>query len=184
MDFAWMRQATDAVNALRHIELVQGNKQTGQVHVSDGNTVIELPASGPQGFQIVSDCGDYYQCNPFNGVTASSTIVKVAKHQDIRCILASATIPGGAWLTKTIRGITYTYTYNPIAGTTADGINVIEYTRSVVGSDSSSETDYITPCLNVGDIITAEPASFSGPTTLVGVTWQAWADGRAWAAQP
>lgn len=44
MDFAWMNQAADAVNGLRHMDIVQGSKSTGQVHVSDGNTVIELPA--------------------------------------------------------------------------------------------------------------------------------------------
>ena len=148
-----------------------------------------------QDFQVVSDGGDWYNCYAFDGSTAAtSAIVKVAKHQDLRCILPSASPAGGAWVSKLIRGITYTYTYTAVAATTLDGVNVSEYTRSVSGSDSSSETDYITPCLNclnagsspigAGDIITAFQASFAGPATLVGITWQALADGRAWASQP
>jgi hypothetical protein len=193
MDFAWMNQATAAVNSLRNIRMVQGNKSTGQVYVSDGNTVIELPASGFQTFQIVSDGGDWYNCYLFNGVSAVGGIVKVAKNQDLRCLLSTNVPAGGAWTSKLIRGITYTYTYTAIAGATLDGINVVEYKRDVAGSDSSAETDYVTPCLNclnagsdpagLGDIISAFPTSFSGPASLIGVTWQAVADGRAWAAQ-
>lgn len=137
-----------------------------------------------QDFLIVSDGGDWYNCNAYDGATTIGGIVKVAKHQDIRCILPTASPAGGAWASKTIRGVTYTYTYNPVAGSTADGVNIVEYTRDVVGDDASSETDFITPCLNVGDIITAFQTSFSGPETLIDVTWQALADGRAWAAQP
>ena len=140
-----------------------------------------FPAQALQDFQIVSDGGDYYNCNPYDGVTAGGGIVKVAKHQDIRCILPSATPAGGAWPSKVIRGVTYTYTYDPVVGATTDGVNVIEYSRSVAGSDASAETDYITPCLNIGDIITAFQTSFAGPADLVDVTWQALADGRAWA---
>lgn len=126
-------------------------------------------------FVMVSDAGDYYNCYTYDGKTTGTNIVKVAKNQDIRCGV-------GAWPSKTIRGITYTYTYVATAGTTADGVNVIEYVRSVSGSDSSSETDYITPCLNVGDIITGFETYFNGPSSLTAVTWQALADGRAWTA--
>lgn len=143
-----------------------------------------FPAQSLQDFQIVSDGGDWYNCYSFDGVTADGGIVKVAKHQELRCILPTADPAGGAWPSKEIRGVTYAYTYNPIAGDTDDGVNVVEYTRSVVGSDVSSETDYITPCLNVGDIISAFQTSFAGPDTLIDVTWQALADGRAWAAKP
>jgi hypothetical protein len=123
-------------------------------------------------FTLVSDGGDYYNCKDENG-----TIVKVAKHQDIRC-------GDGAWADKVIRGVTYTYSYFGIAGTTTDGVDVVEYRRDVVGSDGSSETDYITPCLNVGDIITGFATSFQSPESLTDVTYQALADGRAWAAIP
>ena len=143
-----------------------------------------MPSASIQTFQIVSDGGDWYNCNTFDGVTAGSSIIKVAKNQDIRCILPTDTPAGGAWPSKVIRGVTYTYTYNAVADATTDGVNVIEYTRSVAGSDSSAETDYITPCLNVGDIISAFQTSFTGPDTLVDVTWQALTDGRAWAAHP
>ena len=130
---------------------------------------------GVQLFVLISDGGDWYNCYTFDGVNIGTTIVKVAKTQDMRCILSTATPAGGAWpgspSIRIVRGITYTYTYNPIAGATADGVNVIEYTRTVAGSDASSATDYPTPCINVGDIIEAVPASFAGPATLVGVQW-------------
>ena len=147
-----------------------------------------------QDFQIVSDGGDWYNCYTFDGVTAGTQIVKVAKHQDLRCLLPSANPAGGAWVSKLIRTVTYTYTYTAVAGVTLDGVNVVEYTRGVVGDDGSSETDYVTPCLNclnagsspagAGDIITAVATTFAGPNTLADVTWQALADGRAWASQP
>lgn len=143
-----------------------------------------------QQFAVVSDGGDYYNCYTFDGLTAGTTIIKVAKHLDLQCITSAgpqapvSPLPlGGGWYQKLIRTITYTYTYTPTAGTTTDGVNVIEYVRGVTGSDASSETDYVTPCLNVNDIITGFQTSFAAPATLVGVTWQAMADGRAWAAQ-
>ena len=142
-----------------------------------------FPAPQIATFQLVSDGGDYYNCYTFDGVTAGTSVVKVAKHQDIRCILPTANPAGGAWATKTIRGVTYTYTYNPVAGTTSDGVDVIEYTRDVAGDDDSSETDYMTPCLNVGDIISAFSTTFAGPDTLISASWQALADGRAWSKQ-
>ena len=120
-------------------------------------------------------------CYTWNGTAAGSSIIKVAKHQDIRCILPSETPAGGAWATKIIRGVTYNFTYTPIAGTTDDGVNVVEYSRSVVGSNSTTETDKITPCLNVGDIISGVSTSFNAPDTLLDVVWLALADGRAWA---
>ena len=180
----------------------QGNAQVDalQLIVSKMSRQRRKPLGGGgigaalQDFQIVSDGGDWYNCYTFDGVTAGSSIIKVAKNQDLRCILASATPAGGAWASKVIRGITYTYTYNAIAGATLDGVNVVEYTRTVAGSDSSSATSYVTPCLNcinagsspagAGDIITAFQTTFSGPATLVSVTWQALADGRAWADAP
>ena len=151
------------------------------------------PSQSLQMFQVVSDGGDWYNCYTFDGVNAGSSIIQVAKHQDLMCIPSTATPAGGAWSSKLIRGITYTYTYTAVAGVTLDGVNVVEYTRGVTGSDSSSETDYVTPCLNclnagsspagAGDIITAFQTSFIGPATLLNVTWQAVADGRAWAKQ-
>lgn len=172
LDIKSMRTMRDAVNSLLNAQVVGG-----QVHYSDGNVVYDMSGLGAGAikfFTLVSDGGDYYNCN--GGV-------KVAKHQDIRCILPTASPAGGAWPSKVIRGVTYAYTYTPVAGVTTDGVNVVEYVRGVTGSDSSSETDLITPPLNVGDIITAFKTSFSKPATLVGVTWQALADGRAWAAQ-
>lgn len=144
-----------------------------------------------QDFQVVSDGGDWYNCYPFDGLNVNTTITKVAKHQDLRCILPSASPAGGAWVSRLERGITYTYAYLAVAGSTLDGVNVVEYSRTVTGSDASTETDLVTPCLNcvnsgsspagAGDIITAFQTSFAGPATLANVVWQAFANGRAWA---
>lgn len=179
------RVMAQAVNALLNNRIVEGSKDIGTIHNADGNTVFELPARVKfQDFVMVSDIGDAYVCYKYDGLNTGSQFIKVAKHQDLRCILPSADPAGGAWEQKTIRGVTYDYVYNAVAGVTDDGVDVVEYTRDVTGSDASSETDEITPCLNVGDIITAFQTSFTGPDTLVGVTWQALADGRAWAKKP
>ena len=137
--------------------------------------------SETQLFVLVSDSGDWYNCYTLDGAAIGTEIIKVAKHQDIRCIISSASPSGGAWSSKLIRGVTYSYTYNKVLGTTDDGVGVVEYTRSVNGSDTSSATSYITPYLAIGDIITAIPFNFTAPETLNGVQWLALADGRAWA---
>jgi hypothetical protein len=178
-DFQTLQTMREAINSL-----LNGKMIGGDIIYSDSN-VVYAPGTGGgkvSQFQVVSDGGDWYNCNSFDGVTAGGEIVKVAKHQELRCILPSATPAGGAYETKIIRGVTYTYTYNAVAGATADGVNVVEYTRGVTGSDSSAETDFITPCLNVGDIISAFQTTFASPADLVDVTWQALADGRAWAS--
>jgi hypothetical protein len=184
MDLKTQRIMAQAINSLLNSQIVAGTKN--QAHHSDSNVIYEIDMTGgsTQDFLLVSDGGDYYNCNAYDGATASGPIVKVAKHQDIRCILPTASPAGGAWPTKTIRGITYTYVYNPVAGSTTDGVNVVEYTRSVSGSDGSTAISEITPCLNIGDIITADSTTFKGPATLVGVIWQAQASGRAWTDKP
>lgn len=184
LDLKSMRQMAQAINSLLNSQIVAGTKN--QVHHSDSNMIIEFDSTGSSvgHFQVVSDGGDYYNCNTWDGASAGSAVIKVAKNQDIRCILPTASPAGGAWPMKTIRGITYTYIYNPVAGSTTDGVDVIEYNRSVSGSDGSTATSEITPCLNVGDIIKADSTSFKGPATLVGVIWEAQTDGRAWADEP
>lgn len=143
--------------------------------------IYPIQAGGPSQFVLVSDGGDYYNCYTWINGQAGTAIVKVAKHQDICCILPTATPAGLAWPSKVIRGVTYTYVYNPVGGVTADMVGIIEYTRGVTGSDMTATTQKITPCLNIGDIITADPFNFTTPATLNQVTWIARADGRAWA---
>lgn len=185
---AWLNKLR-AASISSHIKDVQFSGGTGKLVPSPDGTTLLLrttpqAAVGPKDFQVVSDGGDWYNCNIWDGLTAGTQIVKVAKHQDIRCILPTANPAGGAWPSKNIRGITYTYIYNAVAGATTDGVNVVEYNRSVSGDDGSTGTSEITPCLNVGDIITADPATFKGPATLVGIVWKAQAGGRAWADEP
>jgi hypothetical protein len=130
-------------------------------------------ASGVQAFQLVSDSGDWYNCYMFDGKTVGKILTKVAKDQDLRCILPTALPAGGAWATRTERTTVYTYTYTTVGGVTTDGVNVIEYYRKKTPSGGTGLDEYVTPCLNVGDIIYALPASFAGPATLVGVSWLA-----------
>lgn len=188
-DIESFRQMAQGINSLLNGQIRTGSNL--DYHVSDGNVMWVIPSTSQfQTFVVVSDGGDYYNCNTFDGTNIGSTIIKVAKNQDLRCILPSADPSGGAWPQKTIRGITYTYVYTATVGFTTDGVNVLEYVRSVSGSDGSTETDNVTPCLNVGtdenvgDIISAFSTSFTAPETLKDVIWQALADGRAWAAQP
>ena len=44
LDFNSMRQTSQAVNALRNMQIVQGSKSVGRVYGTDSNTVLELPA--------------------------------------------------------------------------------------------------------------------------------------------
>ena len=179
------RESTQNFSTNRTLAKVQQDLGRLKHRVIGGGT-------GLQFFLLVSDGGDWYNCYSFDGTNIGDSIIKVAKHQELMCILPTASPAGGASAQKIIRGVTYTYTYTPTAGVTDDGVNVVEYTRGVTGSDSSAETDYVTPCLNAGqptaspvipaDIISALPASFSAPETLLDVQWQALADGRAWAA--
>lgn len=121
---------------------------------------------GTQQFKIVSDGGDYWNCNTWNGTTAGSSIIKVAKPQELRALTGKLT-------SEAVRGVTYSYTYTASTGSTSDGVNVFEYTRSVTGSDSSSETDYMTPPMLPGRVIVAISFTTSAPSTLASVSWMA-----------
>lgn len=142
-----------------------------------------IPAAGAgplQGFKLVSDGGDYYNCNTWDGVNLGATFVKVAKDPDLRCVLLSAgggayppVLPAVTGSGQVKRGITYTYTYTPSYATTADGVGIVEYSRGTTGSDGSSATGSVTPFLGVGSLLYAHPATFAGPSTLVGVKWLA-----------
>jgi hypothetical protein len=125
---------------------------------------------GVQSFQLVSDLGDAYSCYTFDGNTVGTKLIQVAKDQDLRCILPTANPAGGAWAARIERGTNYTYVYNQVMS----GMVVVEYTRSKTNV-TANETfvEYVTPCLNVGDIIDAVPAIFAGPATLAGVQWLA-----------
>ena len=131
-------------------------------------------------FKVVSDGGDFWNCHTWDGTTAGSSIVKVAKPVRLRCILPSASPAGGAQASRVVRGITYTYTYTPVSS----GGVVIYYTRGVSGSDGTAETDYVIEDALVGDVIFAAPFSTLSPATLSDTKWiDLNVDGRAWAAQ-
>ena len=90
MDFQGQQQMLAAVNSL-----LNGRMTNGQVIYSDSNVVWDNQASGSKkDFVIVSDGGDWYNCNMFDAMNPSGGLIKVAKHQDIRCILPTATPAG------------------------------------------------------------------------------------------
>lgn len=146
--------------------------------------IIASVSNSVQQFKIISDGGDYWNCKTWDGTTLGGTITKVAKPYKLRAILPSATPHGGAIVSEIIRGVTYTYTYTAVvvAGVT------IYYTRGVVGSDGSSETDFMIPdpvmvaaTPSSNDIIYAMPFSTSTPATLISVVWiDLNVDARAW----
>ena len=185
LDFAHQKRMAKKLDALLNGRMVDATgNPVGEIHYADGNAIYQFSGSSNlKMFQLVSHGGDYLNCNPFDGVTAIASVVKVALDESMRCTLPTASPAGGAWTARTERGVAYTFTYAQVVGMTTDGVNVIEYTRTkTVGADGTFKQGYITPCLNVGDIIFATPApTFAGPATLIGVKWLALSAGRAWA---
>ena len=123
--------------------------------VSSGN------ATGAcQQFKIVSDGGDYWICNTWDGTTLGTINQNIIKPYKLR----AGTNAIGA---ETIRTVTYTYTYTAV---TVGGVTGY-YTRGVSGSDGSSETDYMTPDPIAGDIIYAMPSNIGTgfPVTIASV---------------
>lgn len=99
-----------------------------------------------QQFQIQGDGGDYWVCYSWNGGTPGTLNLNVIKPYKLRA-------GANAITSETIRGVTYTYSY---AYDSTNGY----YTRSVSGSDGSSETDYVTPdAIPAADYIYAMPCA-------------------------
>lgn len=143
---------------------------------------IVIPKGGNvQGFQIVSDGGDYWICNTWNGTSAGSANFYIIKPFKLRC-------GSTALSAQTIRGVAYTYSYNPVYISGSSG-PVAYYTRTVQVSGSTIETDYMIPDPVINDIIYAigcttpilpSSAMVPGNPTggqLIDIN----ADGRAWA---
>jgi hypothetical protein len=122
-----------------------------QTSGSNGTSVwAKVSGSGSsaslQQYQIQSDNGDYWVCFTWDGTTPGTLNVNVIKPSKLRAGTNAIT-------SETIRGVTYTYSY------TYDSTNRY-YTRSVSGSDGSSEMDYITP-----DAIPQQDTLFAAPCT-------------------
>lgn len=149
-------------------------KQTLQGRVFFPNSAV-LPPVSIQQFKIQSDGGDYWNCYTWDGTSLGSTNIKVAKPYKLRA-------DTGKISSETIRGVTYTYTYTGVYISGSSGPYKY-YTRSVSGSDGSSETDYMIPDPQTNDIIYGISFSTTAPSTLSAVTWlDINVDGRAWAS--
>lgn len=146
---------------------------------------------GPSLFVHVSDAGDWYNCYPITGIKwngggfvpigAGTQTVKVAKDQELCCLLPTGSPNGAAFPSQQKRDALYTYVYNKVLNTTADSVGVWEYTRDVYISGVLQGTSYVMPYLYPGMIITADPITFTGPPSLVGIKWIAQNRGRTWA---
>lgn len=132
--------------------------------------VVGGGGGGTQQFKIVSDGGDYWNCNTWDGTTAGGTVVKVAKPHELRCDVGKIT-------SETIDGTLFTYAYTAI---TVSGV-ITEYKRTVTDPSGNVEIDYVTPAMIPGKIFVADSFTTNAPSTLVGVAWiykaaAAWAE--------
>ena len=110
-------------------------------------------SSGCQQFKIISDGGDYWVCKSWDGATLGAVTQNILKPFKLRA-------GANAIATEIIRGVTYTYTYTAVTVGSVTGY----YTRTVAGSDGSSETDYVIPDPLANDIIYATPCEQPLPT--------------------
>ncbi len=150
---------TAPASPVLYICTLAGSKSTSTWTQVGGGAVAQ--------FKVVSDGGDFWNCHTWDGTTAGSTIVKVAKPLKLRCGV-------GAIASETIQTAVYNYTYtaHTVAGVTD------YYQRNVTGA--VTETDFVTPAVLVGDIITGIGFSTNAPASLVGVSYihegaEAWA---------
>lgn len=103
-------------------------------------------SSGLQQFRIVSDGGDYWVAQRYIGSTLGPVTQNIIKPYKLRA-------GANAIASETILGVTYTYSYTAVTVGSVTGY----YTRSVSGSDGSSETDYTLPDPIYNDFIYALP---------------------------
>ena len=173
------------INGFRVISVVipgatAGTAKFADIKTTEFGTIITLPSGIASGnstssgsasqYKIVSDGGDYWVCKTWDGTTLGSSTVKVAKPYKLRAGTGKIT-------SEVIRGVTYTYTYTPVTV----GAVVGYYTRSVSGSDGTSETNYTIPDPIANDIIYALAFSTATPSTLSDVVLiDLNIDSRAW----
>jgi hypothetical protein len=137
----------------------------GGYQANSWSQISAAASGGLQQFKIVSDDGDYWVCNTWDGTTQGVVNYNVVKPYKLRA-------GGNAIGSETIRTVTYTYSYTGVYNSGSSGPYAY-FTRGVSGSDGSSETDYMTPDPVTSDIIYAMPVSTnicSGiPTTVASV---------------
>lgn len=179
-DFAQQQQSRAQVELQVYGNTDIGFRQTTrgtQAYLKNKTRPVQQ-AAGPSFFELVSDGGDWYNCYSFDGLTVGIQIIKVAKNQDLCCILPTAS-PAGLARTTRLNYDGTTDIYGPYTPVMVGGV-VGYYTRAVTCSDGSTATSYVIPKLSIGDIITADPCTFNGPASLAGVQWIARTDGRTW----
>lgn len=150
----------DGTNVLPELE--------AEVDISEGTLTVILPSVSQPGavngggglstqqFKVVNEQPDYWNCYIWDGTNLGTVLTAVAKPYKMRAISGP--------VTETIRGTTYNYTYAQPGGA---GTEVVRTTTW----GASSETDYCTPPMLVGDVIVAEPFSTTSTTWLPNVKW-------------
>ncbi len=104
--------------------------------------------TGAQQFKIVSDGGDYWLAKTWDGTTLGTIPQIIWKPYKLR---AGSTSIG----MESIRSVLYTYLYSAVTVGAVTGY----YTRSVSGSDGSSELNLMIPDPIASDIIYAIPCT-------------------------
>ena len=102
---------------------------------------------GVQQFKIVSDGGDWWVCNSWDGTTQGTVNLNVIKPMELR------TSPANGIASATIRAVTYNYSYAAVAVGGVTGY----YTRTVSVAGTTIELDYMIPDPQAGNIIYALP---------------------------
>ncbi len=138
----WVDTQTDAATYWAHTRqlLRHDNPSSG------GGTSL-------QQFKIVSDGGDYWICNTWDGTTQGTININIIKPPKLR-----AGTNGITGATETIAGVTnsYAYSYTPVTV----GSVTAYYTRTVSWSGSpTAETNFPNPVPIAGDVIYAMPCS-------------------------
>jgi hypothetical protein len=125
--------------------------------------------SGIQQFKIVSDGGDYWICNTWDGTTQGTIHQNIIKPELLRAGTNAIT---SRILLLSTGNVTYSYTFTPyyITGGLSGSGPVAYYIRNVSGSDGSSETEYCLPFPVAGDVVYAEACTtniITIPTTVL-----------------
>jgi hypothetical protein len=137
----WLNKLLDAA---RNCEIKPGLGYKIKSKTGSNGFVLEI-ADGEETrlklYRVKDDLGACLRCRSWDGTNEGSDDTYIAKRPEVRNQLRTgATAP---W-TETKDGVTYTYTFAQVPDTTLTP--TFNYcVRTVAGSDSSSETDDITP---------------------------------------
>lgn len=154
----WLNRLRDYARSLELIRFPNGTVSRGV-----NGTKVETEGEGAGGvlvvpYYVVEHFGDYLNCRSWDGTTAGSTDITIAKPYELRFSLTG----------ETLDGIAFTY-----------GTYVVASQSRIATFSGGSETQFITPRYRVGTILFAAKAQTGVDTAnLIDLNIGA----RAWAA--